>query len=100
MARFFLHPLAKHDLEEITSFIGFELKSAKAACRLIDDIQEKFEFYARFPELGESRPELGEHVRWFPFRKNYVVVYRVLESGIDILRILHGKDYSLLFPQG
>jgi len=60
MPRFFLHPLAEQDLGEITSLIGFELKSAQAACQFIDHIQEKFEFHARFPELGESRPELGE----------------------------------------
>ena len=100
MARFFLHPLAERDLAEISTFIGFERKSPKAACRFIDEIEEKFEFYARFPELGESRQALGDHVRWFPFRKKYVVVYRVLESGIDILRVLHGRDYPLLFPQG
>lgn len=88
---------AEQDLVEIATFIGIDLQRPKAAQRFIDDIADKFDLYAHHPEMGELRPELGD-VRCFTFRKKYVVVYRPLPDGIDVLRVLHGRDYSHLFP--
>jgi len=36
----------------------------------------------------------------FTFKKNYVVIYRPIGDGVDVLRILHGRrDYSRLFHE-
>lgn len=89
---------AEADLESIATFIGVDLHSPLAAQRFVDDINEKFTLYAHHPEMGELRPELGS-VRCFTFRRKYVVLYRPISDGIDVIRILHGRDYSMLFQE-
>lgn len=41
--------------------------------------------------MGTPQPELGDDLRCFTFRKTYVVIYRPLGSGIDVLRIIHSS---------
>ncbi len=90
--------VAKTDLAGIAKYIGLENHSPDVARRFVDDIHEKFETYARQPLMGEPRPELGDELRSFTFKKNYVVIYRPLDDGIDVLRIVHGaRDYPKLF---
>lgn len=57
---------------------------------MLDLVRQKMELYATQPELGESRPDLGSDVRHFPV-KSYVVFYRPLDDGIEVLRVLHGS---------
>ena len=38
---------------------------------------------------GRARPELGEEVRSFPIG-NYVVFYKPLAAGIELVRVLSG----------
>ena len=44
---------------------------------------------ARFPLLGASREHLMRELRVFPVG-NYVIYYRPIDDGIQVLRILHG----------
>ena len=62
-------PLARADLKRIAEYIGIENQSPVSAHRFLDDIEEKFFAYSHQPEMGESRPELGEGLRSFPFKK-------------------------------
>ena len=39
--------------------------------------------------MGQRRPDLGEGIRIFAFG-NYVVIYRTLDDGLDVLRVLRG----------
>lgn len=49
--------------------------------------------------MGELCPDLGEGIRIFAFGK-YVVIYRPLDDGIDVLRVFQGhRDYPTLFRQ-
>jgi plasmid stabilization system protein ParE len=53
---------------------------------------------SRYWDLSE---DLGPDVRCFSFRKNYVVIYRPLDDGIDVLRVFHtSRDYARLFREG
>jgi len=56
-------PLAERDLYEIHFYIGTTHHSPAAADRFVDSIHEKCRLYARQPELGEKRPELGSRMR-------------------------------------
>ena len=70
------------------------------ADRFIRDLHSKFQQYAHQREMGEPRPDLGEGLRSFAFMKNYVVIYRPLKDGIDVLRVFHGaRDYPTLFRE-
>jgi len=80
---------AEDDIESIAHYIGVANHSPEAARKLIDDIYGKCESYARQPLMGDIVPELGDDVRCFPVRRNYVVLYRPLEDGALILRVFH-----------
>ena len=89
---------AKADLRGIAEYIGIEQQSPKAAEKFLHEIQERFVAYAHQPDMGDPQPELGEDLRSFAFKRNYVVIYRPLDNGIEVIRVIHGaRDYPSLF---
>ena len=95
MSRYFLSPQARVDLIEIHDYIAAD--SPRAAKRFIDTLREKCELLARFPELGERRDDLYPSLRCFSVH-NYAILYRSIEEGIDIVRVVSGwRDIDALF---
>jgi len=41
------------------------------------------------PEMGRRREELAMHLRSFPVGR-YIIFYRSMQEGIEIVRVLHG----------
>jgi toxin ParE1/3/4 len=75
----------------------FGLTLPTLADQFVDHIGYKCGLLAKFPELGESRPEFGKRVRCFPVA-SYVIVYRPIEDGIQVVRVLYGgRDFESLF---
>lgn len=67
--------------------------------RLLNRFTELFRKLAAMPGIGRNRPELGEGIRSFP-SGNYVIFYRTVEGGIEIMRVLHGaRDIEKIFAQ-
>ena len=60
------------------------------AQKYIDALEIKCEKLARSPHIGRERPEIKPGYRSITEGK-HVIFYRVGDSGIDILRILHGR---------
>ena len=93
-------PAALADVDDIYDHIGRTLKSPQAADRTIDRIREACEAHANQPRMGEARSNLGKDLRIFPVG-SYVVIYRPLEGGILVLRVLLGRrNYPSLFRDG
>ena len=94
---------AETDLLSIYLYIGREKRSPTAAERLLRAIEEKCFEYAGQPLMGTSRPDLGQGIRVFPCgtksnQREWVVVYRPIDDGIEIVRVFRGKqDYPNLF---
>ena len=62
-------------------------------------IEERCDTLAENPSLGRSRPELGRNIRSFP-AGSYVIFYRAIDDGIEIVRVLHGAmDVPAHFPK-
>jgi toxin ParE1/3/4 len=81
------------DLFEAAVYIGRD--SPKAADRFLDRAEEAFETLLRMPEMGVSVPAPGLSLaglrRWsVPGFKKYLIFYRPVEDGIEVVRILHG----------
>ena len=87
MAQAELSPEAQEDLSEIWEYIG--QFSEEAANQIIDTIYQKTELLARSPYMGTARPEFTPTLRSFPVEK-YVVFYRPIDNGIEVVRVLHG----------
>lgn len=96
MIRVEYHELAENDLTEAWLFIAQD--NPEAADRFIDRIYDTcHKTLSRLPESGRARPELAESLRSFPVG-NYVVFYRPVEKGIEVVRVLSGhRDLPSLF---
>ena len=67
------------------------LEDPDAADRILDQLEEKFNLIATQPLMGRERSELIGELRSFVFG-NYVIFYFPLEDGIDILRVMDGRQ--------
>lgn len=87
------HPKARLDAFEAALHIGEN--SADAALRFLDALEETLNLLAGMPELGRIRTFDAAtltglrsiQVKGFD---NYLVFYRPIESGVEVVRILHG----------
>jgi toxin ParE1/3/4 len=87
------------DVDGIYDHIGRTLKSPQAADRTIDQIQRACDTHASQPLMGEARPDLGKDIRIFPVG-SYVVLYRPMEDGIHVFRVLLGRrNYPSIFRE-
>jgi len=91
-------PQAVADLDEIWYYVAKESGSAEVANRLIDSITDRFFLLTGHPYLGRPRDDsFGPGSRSFPIGE-YVVVYRVQNADVLILRVAHGRrDIEALF---
>ena len=87
MPRIVRSPRAREDLIELWTHIAADNPSA--ADRMLDRIEAKLRLLADTPRLGPARPDIAEGLRLFPIRR-YVVLYRELPDGIEIVRVVHG----------
>lgn len=88
-------PLARSDLAEIWDYIADD--NERRADSFVDLIDQKFQELSRHPNMGRTRDELEEGIRSFPVGK-YVIFYRIMPEGIEIIRVLHGsRDLNAIF---
>jgi toxin ParE1/3/4 len=91
-------PQADSDLDEIWYYVARESGSTEIADRLVDAITDRFFLLAKHPNMGRARDEdLRPALRSFPAGK-YVIIYRIEEEDVLILRVLHGsRNIGALF---
>jgi toxin ParE1/3/4 len=91
-------PIAELDLLDIWDYIADD--SLDRADEFLDYIDGKLQTLARNPGLGRKRDELLSGLQSFPIG-NYVVFYREIKDGIDVIRVLRGsRDIEAIFGQG
>jgi toxin ParE1/3/4 len=86
MAFYRLADPAKRDVKEIKDYIAAD--NREAAKRLVRALTEKFAFLSQNPTL------FAPQVAYGGLRKcglgNYLIFYRSVKGGIQIMRVLHG----------
>jgi toxin ParE1/3/4 len=89
---------ARSDLLEIWLYIAQD--SVEAADRMLAAIEQKARILADFPEMGERCGRLAPSLRFFTAGR-YVIFYRPVEHGIQIVRVVSGaRDMETLFGGG
>ena len=78
---------ARSDYDEIWSYLA--VRDLTAADRLIDQFDATLESIAATPRMGRKVEELAPNLRSFPVG-NYLIFYRPLEDGIQLIRLVHG----------
>ena len=97
MAIVLKRPRAELDLLDIWDYIADD--SMDRADEFLDRIEEKLQLLALNPGMGRKRDELLPRLQSFPIG-NYVVFYREIKDGIDVIRILRGsRDVEAIFGQ-
>jgi len=91
-------PQADSDLDDIWYYVAVNSGSVEIADRLIDSIAERFYLLATHPNIGRARDEdLRAGLRTFPVGE-YVIIYRIENEDVLILRVLRGsRNISALF---
>src|SRR5437870_4016309 len=84
---------AQRDLLEHFTYIGRD--SVTAAGRFLKAAEKAMENLARMPEMGsvwDTTNPASAGLRVWPVRKfeNYLIFYRPVAEGIEIIRVLHG----------
>jgi toxin ParE1/3/4 len=90
-------PLAEEDCRHIWRYIAAD--NPDAADRLLLRIESKLGLYAENPGMGHARDRLAPGLRSFPVGA-YLVFYRAVPRGIELVRVLHGarKLEDLITP--
>lgn len=103
-ARIARRPRARRDVLEAAQYIAKE--NIAAALRFADAVRQTEELLAETPGIGApgnfARPELAgmrsHSVQGF---RKYLIFYIAGDSGIEIVRVLHGaRDLPALFGDG
>ncbi len=86
---------ARQDLNEIIEYIA--RNNPAAAINLVRSIDEKCETLSNFPNMGKSYEYLAAQLRGIPV-SNYVIFYRQVQNGIEVVRVLSGyRDFEAIF---
>ena len=88
MNNYHISSQAQEDLHDIWLYIARD--SFEAADRILDAINDGFISLGDMPGIGHVREDLTDKdVRFFSVHK-YMIVFRLLKSGVEIVRVLHG----------
>jgi toxin ParE1/3/4 len=96
-------PLAAADLIEIASFIAED--NLDAVERFLDAAEETFAHLAAMPLMGRTVPfqhPQAQDMRVWRVRgvANYLIFYRAVAQGIEVIRVLHAaRDIEGLFAE-
>jgi len=88
MSRYVINVLASRDLNEIADyFVQTNLEAGECFFR---EFNRKCQQLTAFPNSGKSYAEIRTDLRGLPI-EGYVVFYRLLDDGIEILRVVSGR---------
>ena len=88
MNRLIFAPAALIDFKEIHDYIAND--DPLAALKMLDRIKKRCEDIAVMPGSGQKRDYLQVGLR-SATEGDYIVFYRVIQDGIEVVHILHGK---------
>ena len=81
---------ARRDAHNVWLYIADD--NMDAADALLEEFNRVLKILSTQPHMGEARPQLGKFVRIFPVGA-YLLIYEPIESGISLIRILHGARH-------
>ncbi len=79
---------ARNDALEYAAHIAKDKPSA--AAKWLEAISDKADMAALFPASGRMVPEFAREDLREVFAASHRIVYRLLEDGVEILRVFHG----------
>ncbi|MBP0018671.1 MAG: type II toxin-antitoxin system RelE/ParE family toxin [Cyanobacteria bacterium SBLK] len=95
--QYLINILASRDLNEIAEY--FAENNLEAGERFFREFNRKCQQLVNFPHSGKSYGTIRPDLRGLPLQ-GYVIFYRVLEDGVEILRVVSGRrNFPDLFKE-
>jgi toxin ParE1/3/4 len=93
--QYLINALAMRDLDDIAIYLG-DL-SLESADQFLQGFDRRCTQLVAFPMSGKAYPQMRPDLRGLNF-KNYIIFYRILTDGIEIIRVLAGnRDLTSIF---
>ncbi|BAY39534.1 plasmid stabilization system protein [Nostoc sp. NIES-2111] len=97
MKIYIISPEASRDLAEIIDY--FANRNIDAGEHFVDEFEKKCKYLINFPNMGRSYGNIQPYLRGVPL-EGYVILYRVINDGIEIVRVVSGyRDLESLFGE-
>jgi toxin ParE1/3/4 len=95
MSRYVINVLASQDLNEIADY--FAENNLEVGDRFFRTFNRKCQQLVAFPSSGKSYAEIIPELRGLSL-EGYVIFYRLLDDGIEILGVVSGRrNFSAIF---
>lgn len=94
MARYLINLLASQDLNDIAEY--FAVNNVRAGEKFLQNFNRKCKQLVLFPNSGKSYDYIYPNLKGIPL-DGYIIFYRIIEDGIEILRVLSGRVSSSKF---
>jgi toxin ParE1/3/4 len=95
MSRYVINILASQDLNKIADY--FAQTNLEVGEQFFRDFNRKCKQLVAFPNSGKRYEEIRPDLRGLRLGE-YIVFYRLLEDGVEILRVVSGRrNFSSLF---
>jgi toxin ParE1/3/4 len=92
-----ISPEANRDLSEIIDY--FTNRNIDAGEHFVDEFEKKCKYLPNFPNMGRSYENIRVDLRGVPL-DGYVILYRVINGGIEIVRVVSGyRNLESLFTE-
>ncbi|QLE40883.1 type II toxin-antitoxin system RelE/ParE family toxin [Nostoc sp. C052] len=97
MSRYVINILASRDINEIADY--FAETSVEAGERFFSEFNHKCQQLVAFPNNGKSYAKIRPDLRGVSLQ-GYIIFYRVLDDGIEILRVVSGRrNFPSIFEE-
>lgn len=97
MKQHIISPKASEDLSEIIDY--FVRINIDAGEHFVEKFDKKCKYLANFLNMGRSYGNIKADLRGVPL-DNYIILYRVVNSGIEIVRVASGyQNLESLFVE-
>ncbi|UJB68743.1 type II toxin-antitoxin system RelE/ParE family toxin [Acaryochloris sp. 'Moss Beach'] len=97
MSRYVINILASQDLNEIADY--FAEHNLEAGEKFFLAFNRKCQQLVSFPNSGKSYAPIHPDLRGLSL-ENYIIFYRLLDDGIEVLRVLSGRrDFPDFFKE-
>ncbi len=92
-----ISPEASQDLDEI--FYYFANHNVGVGERFVIAFENKYEKLLQFPNMGKSYQDIEPSLRGI-LLDNYIILYRLIDNGFEIVRVVSGyRNLEYFFEQ-
>jgi toxin ParE1/3/4 len=85
-----LAPEVEGELDDIWQYIATQTGSVEIAERVLGAVVGRFSLLATHPLIGRRRDDLRPGLRSI-LAGEYVIIYRIADEDVVILRVIHGR---------